>query len=657
MSEIEETTARIQGIDVDKTKSKRKKDGIFYTPQYITQYIVENTIGKLCDEKRKELDINEIEVDESFHTKKGELSKKGNILYQKLEDYKDWLLTLKILDPACGSGAFLNQALSFLIKEHNFIIEIQTDLQKGETSLFNVEKAVLENNLYGVDINQESIEITKLSLWLRTAHKDRKLSDLSSNIRCGNSLIDDPEIAGDKAFNWEKEFSKVMQNGGFDVVIGNPPYGIIFELDIKKYLEISYPTFKRNNDLYIAFIHKSIELSKKGGYFSFITPNTYIRGDYFKILREHLIKKQIIEIVDFGNQSIFADANVFTAIICLQNTKQYSSWLMKSDLTTEKGYVKTDTNNFIAINELFLKLSKLEKFDKYLLVKDIGYNYWSKGRGKKRGQDSIGDRVFYSGKQKNSMDTPYLKGSQIKKYYNSTPQNFLKSNYKTLLNEEDTFRFTPEILETKPKIVYRQTSSNLIGTIDYQSYHTDKTVHTIIPRNDHKDSFDLKFILTLFNSKLLNYYYSILTEEAGKVFAQVKILYIKDLPIIPTNKKYQHPFIEKADIMLAKNKELQELKSDFFNFFKSELTPKNISKKLENWNELDWQQFKKEMEKCKVKDLSLKDRKDWQDYFIEHKEKADKLKSIIESTDREIDLMVYQLYGLTQKEIEIVENG
>ncbi|MBF0209013.1 MAG: N-6 DNA methylase, partial [Oligoflexia bacterium] len=265
LSEIEETTAKIKGIDVDKTKSKRKKDGIFYTPQYITQYIVENTIGKLCDEKRKELDISEIEVDESLHTKKGELSKKGNILYQKLEDYKDWLLTLKILDPACGSGAFLNQALSFLIKEHNFIIEIQTDLNKGQVSMFNVEKAVLENNLYGVDINEESIEITKLSLWLRTAHKDRKLSDLSSNIRCGNSLIDDPEIAGDKAFNWGKEFSKVMENGGFDVVIGNPPYGIIFELDIKKYLEISYPTFKRNNDLYIAFIHKSIELSKKGG--------------------------------------------------------------------------------------------------------------------------------------------------------------------------------------------------------------------------------------------------------------------------------------------------------------------------------------------------------------------------------------------------------
>ncbi|MEE4357904.1 MAG: DNA methyltransferase, partial [Desulfococcaceae bacterium] len=196
LSETEETTARIKGIDLDKSKSRRKKDGIFYTPQYITQYIVDNTIGRLCEEKRSELDIAEIEVDESCYTKKGNLSKKGKVLYQKVEDYKKWLLSLKILDPACGSGAFLNQALSFLIREHNFIIEIQTDLKKGQVSMFNVEKAVLENNLYGVDINAESVEITKLSLWLRTAHRERKLSNLNSNIRCGNSLIDDPEIAG-----------------------------------------------------------------------------------------------------------------------------------------------------------------------------------------------------------------------------------------------------------------------------------------------------------------------------------------------------------------------------------------------------------------------------------------------------------------------------
>ena len=135
LSEIEEITAEIEGVTTDKTKSKRKKDGVFYTPKYITQYIVENTIGRLCEEKRNELDIAEIEFDESYQTKSGKLSKKGSMLYQKLEDYKDWLLSLKIVDPACGSGAFLNQALNYLIDEHNFIIELQTDLQKGQISI------------------------------------------------------------------------------------------------------------------------------------------------------------------------------------------------------------------------------------------------------------------------------------------------------------------------------------------------------------------------------------------------------------------------------------------------------------------------------------------------------------------------------------------
>ncbi len=190
--------------------SKRKKDGVFYTPKYITQYIVENTIGKLCTEKREELNITEIEFDGTYKTKDGKLSVKGKKLFKTLENYKKWLLSLKIIDPACGSGAFLNQALSFLIEEHKHIDDIIAELTGEAMRLFDTDKAILENNLYGVDINDESVEIAKLSLWLRTAKKGRKLSNLNANIKCGNSLIDDPEVAGDKAFDWHKEFPQVF---------------------------------------------------------------------------------------------------------------------------------------------------------------------------------------------------------------------------------------------------------------------------------------------------------------------------------------------------------------------------------------------------------------------------------------------------------------
>ena len=188
--------------------SKRKKDGIFYTPKYITKYIVENTVGKLCDEKRKEFGI----VDEEYA--KGRKNRKKDTitaLDKKLTDYRNWLLSLTILDPACGSGAFLNQALDFLITEHRKIDDLRAQLFGSGLVLSDITTDILEKNIYGVDLNEESVEIAKLSLWLRTAQKGRKLNKLNNNIKCGNSLIDDPEVAGEKAFNWYKEFPNVFK--------------------------------------------------------------------------------------------------------------------------------------------------------------------------------------------------------------------------------------------------------------------------------------------------------------------------------------------------------------------------------------------------------------------------------------------------------------
>ncbi len=205
LNEIESVNAEIEGTNFDKQKTKRKKDGVFYTPKYITKYIVDNTVGKLCEEKKVALGI----VESEYHPKRKKETKKKWLAI--LEKYREWLLELTILDPACGSGAFLNQALDFLIKEHQYIDELQTKLLGGGFVFPNIETTVLENNIFGVDINEESVEIAKLSLWLRTAQPRRKLNDLSSNIKCGNSLIDSKSVAGDKAFKWEKEYPNVFK--------------------------------------------------------------------------------------------------------------------------------------------------------------------------------------------------------------------------------------------------------------------------------------------------------------------------------------------------------------------------------------------------------------------------------------------------------------
>ncbi|MDR1962716.1 MAG: N-6 DNA methylase, partial [Planctomycetaceae bacterium] len=191
------------------TKEKRKRDGIFNTEQQITSYIVENTLGKLCNDKKAEIGI----TDES-----------KSLILEKFQEYRNWLLTLTICDPACGSGAFLNEAFDFLLREHHFIDEIEAKIQGLPVDPLDVTNEILNNNLFGVDINEESVEITKLALWLRTAKPNRKLNFLDKNIKCGNSLISDPKIDPEKAFDWHKEFPHVFKKGGFDVVIGNPPY-------------------------------------------------------------------------------------------------------------------------------------------------------------------------------------------------------------------------------------------------------------------------------------------------------------------------------------------------------------------------------------------------------------------------------------------------
>ncbi len=207
LNEIENVIAKLEGKEVDKSKTKRKKDGVYYTPKYITKYIVDNTIGKLCEGKKAELGIIDEEYAKGRSKRKKETIRK---LDKSLQTYREWLLNVTICDPACGSGAFLNQALEYLIAEHSYIDELESQLLGYSFEFPGVENHILEKNIYGVDINEESVEIAKLSLWLRTAQRGRKLTSLNNNLKCGNSLIDDPEVAGNKAFNWQNEFPNIF---------------------------------------------------------------------------------------------------------------------------------------------------------------------------------------------------------------------------------------------------------------------------------------------------------------------------------------------------------------------------------------------------------------------------------------------------------------
>ena len=225
-------------------------------------------------------------------------------------------------------------------------------------------------------------------------------------------------------------------------------------------------------------------------------------------------------------------------------------------------------------------------------------------------------------------------------------------NYKEFLNENDTFRFSDELLKRKPKLIYRQTSSSLISTVDFNGNYCDKTVHIILNRENV--NINPLYLMCLFNSKLLNYFYKLFTEETGRAFAQVKTINIKKIPFLQAAN--QQPFIEKADIMLSLNKELQELSQKFQRTLQRKFELQDLPKKLEEWYLLSYSDFIKELTKKKIK-LSLSDEAEWEEYFNTESKKALELKSKIDATDKEIDQMVYKLYELTEEEIAIVEGG
>ena len=219
ISDIEDLKKELNGEEFDKKKGKRKKDGIFYTPKYITKYIVENSIKNWLDDKRKELgedklpELTKKDFEIKYSSKKSDeriYSKNYKKHIEFWTKYREAVKNIKIVDPACGSGAFLITAFEYLLNYNNYLNDKIFDLTGVKDLFSDTTKEILQNNIFGVDLNKESVEITKLSLWLKTADKNKTLATLENNIKCGNSLIDDIEIAGELAFDWEKEFPQVF---------------------------------------------------------------------------------------------------------------------------------------------------------------------------------------------------------------------------------------------------------------------------------------------------------------------------------------------------------------------------------------------------------------------------------------------------------------
>ncbi len=613
-----------------KKKTKRKADGIFYTPLYVTNYIIEETLGKLCEEKRKELDWE-------------------NLTVEKIQTYRNWLLTIRVLDPACGSGAFLNQVLTFFIKEHQKTDEWESILtQKRVVS--DLHHQILENNIFGVDINFESVSITKLSLWLRIAQDKRKLNDLSENIKQGNSLIDDKSI-DERAFDWKANFVKSGESG-FDLIVGNPPYVStkLIQESQKQYFLENYETAKGQFDLYGLFIERGQKLLKKDGILSFITSSTFLSNKDFIELRRFLFEKtQIIQIAYLG-ETVFDQADVDVSILILKNQKAS----IKSQIQVFKSRQDFDKKIFHLIhqsrfdlekNNYEIKLNSEEKdfdlIDKIYEGKEILGNILDLPRGIEIG----GNSEKITSKYQLGLEK-VLVGKNISRYQINFDEKYICfENDKSVFKEWEIYKQPKILVQRIRNLTLKQ---RIVATLDREGYLCTNTLRIGILKNIN---YDLSYILGVLNSKLVNFIFS-------KFFLNKDIYayQLERVPIPTIGLEKQKPIAEKVNRLLSLNQQFYQAQKDFLELMASNFEKEKFTRRLEKWHELEWHEFSKELEKSKIK-LSLPKQKEWKNFFKEEKSKITPLDSEIQQLEKEIDTLVYQLYDLTEQEIKIVENG
>ncbi len=548
---------------------KRKNDGIFYSPDFITKYIIEQSVKQWLTEKKQAISEKYAQTENEFWN-----------------EYLDILKNIKILDPSCGAGAFLQEAFDFLYNEY---IEIQRNIYLD----FDFKFYIVTENLFGVDLNHESVEITKLGLWLKSASKNDAFALLNNNIKCGNSLISDKSVS-EKAFDWNVEFSEIIQRGGFDVIVGNPPYIVIkggrflegyqFTDAEIKYIRNHYQTAEQQVNTYILFVEKAVELMNKTSIVSFIIPNTFLANEYSRKFRNYLLDKtQIVDIFNVG--LAFEDATVETLILTLSHDKSKKTKLKIADKETFVDLVNiskltADQKFILNINEQ--NLSIVQKINQHPQL----YEFAKVSMGISTGNNT----KFLTKEPTNEKHKKVISGSEVSRYF------LHKNNYYVYYQPGLLDRARDEnIFLAKEKLISQFVGKRLTFCFDNEQYYVLNTACSVVLKNE---KLHIKYIMALLNSNLLDWYFHLIFSDYRETFPIMKSGNLERLPIPNISHEEQLVFIELADRMLL------------------------LHKQLNNVNE--------------ARKVVIKDE--------------------INTTDKLIDRKVYELYNISEFEIQYIEN-
>ncbi|WP_232314972.1 Eco57I restriction-modification methylase domain-containing protein [Picosynechococcus sp. PCC 7003] len=713
VTDLEELQAIANHQPYDAKKGKRKKDGVFYTPAWVTTYIVETTIGEYLEQKKEAIwERPEIKKLRSFDAK----NRKFWQIY-----IKEILQKIRILDPACGSGAFLIAALQFLQRKYQEANENLAQYQKTQNTpdLFDLSSLILTQNLYGVDLSAESVEITKLSLWLHTAEKGQRLTNLDGNIKAGNSIVADTQY-DPKAFDWEKAFPEVMADGGFDVVIGNPPY-VRQELlsPFKPYLEQHYECYDGVADLYVYFYEKGVKLLKPQGMMSYIVTNKWLRAGYGEPLRKFFAEKTEVEqIIDFGHAPIFKDADTFPCIVVVKKPEEKKAATPKSptlicpvprerladlNLTqyvNNEGYqVKQDRFSHGAwslerqeVDDLMAKIRAigipLKGFLKEQLLCGIktGFNNAYLIDDIKR------QKLVNSDPKANNLIVPYFRGNGLSRWHTLHDQTYLIlikssanhlwewSQAQNISSAEDIFRNSfPSIyshfIEYKTDLKKRSDQGLFWWELRSCAYYDTFTQANIF----WKDlSFNSQFCLSLensipemtcfcletndlwklgiLNSPLMWSYLWRNTPHGKDEALRLKKKYMLNIPIVEPLDSIRVETEERVSELIELTKLNQEAYRDVLDWLRVEMNIEKIGNKLEDFSALSIEDFKQEIKKRRPKgsSLSIAQNKELTNAYNEYAPQIQQRKAEILAHEIRVSDLVNQAYQLTPEEIALM---